>query len=59
MGYDYAQLVCELDAQPVRMDSLLPDLGRLMKDVAKEPVRVWTRNRKLGSPNVIRALLGA
>ena len=59
MGYDYAQLVRELDAQPVRMDSLLPDLGRLMKDVAKEPVRVWTRNRKLGSPNVIRALLGA
>ena len=39
---------------------LLPgDLGRLIKDVAKEPVRVWTRNRKLGSPSVIRTLLSA
>jgi hypothetical protein len=41
------------------MDSLIPDLGRLIKDVAKEPIRVRTRNRKIGSPNVIRALLKA
>jgi sulfotransferase family protein len=59
MGYDLAQILAELDAQPASMDALLPDLGHLLVDVAKEPVRVWTRNRKLGSPNVIRALLSA
>jgi hypothetical protein len=30
---------------------------RLVKDVAKEPVRVRTRKRKIGGPNVIRELL--
>jgi Sulfotransferase family len=59
MGYDRDELLRELDSQPPRMDALLPDIGRLIKDVAKEPIRVWTRNRKIGGPNVIRALLRA
>jgi hypothetical protein len=57
MGYDCEQIIRELDSQPTCMDSLIPDLGRLITDVAKEPIRVRTRNRKIGSPNVIRALL--
>ncbi len=59
MGYDGESILAELNGQPVSMDSLIPDLGRLIKDVAKEPIRVRTRNRKLGSPNVIRLLLSA
>ncbi len=59
MGYDGQQIVRELNSEPTSMDSLFPDLGRLIKDVAKEPIRVRTRNRKIGSPNVIRALLKA
>jgi hypothetical protein len=59
MGYDFEQIVRELNSEPTSMDSLIPDLGRLIKDVAKEPIRVRTRNRKIGSPNVIRALLKA
>jgi hypothetical protein len=59
MGYDLDGLLAELDAQPLSMDHLLGDVGRTLVDVAKEPVRVRTRNRKLGSPNVIRLLLGA
>jgi hypothetical protein len=59
MGYDSEQILRELNSVPVSTDSLLPDLGRLIKDVAKEPIRVRTRNRKIGSPNVIRTLLNA
>jgi len=57
MGYDGEQILDELNSEPASMRALVPDLGRLIKDVAKEPIRVRTRNRKLGSPNVIRALL--
>ena len=59
MGYDHDQLQSELRAQPTTLDALLPDVGRMVKDVAKEPLRVRTRNRRVGAPNVIRALLGA
>jgi Sulfotransferase family len=59
MGYDHDTLQAELCAQPSTLDALLPDLGRLIKDVAKEPVRVRTRNRRVGAPNAIRALLNA
>jgi Sulfotransferase family len=57
MGYDHEQIVQELDTQPTSASSLVPDLGRLIKDVAKEPIRVRTRNRRIGGPNVIRELL--
>jgi hypothetical protein len=59
MGYDHDQLQAELRSQPATLDALLPDLGRMIKDVAKEPIRVRTRNRRVGAPNVIRALLSA
>jgi hypothetical protein len=57
MGYEHRQLRAELDAQRGTQD-LLPDIGRLFLDLAKEPIRVRTRNRSLQSPNVIRSLLG-
>jgi hypothetical protein len=59
MGYDGAQILSELNSERACMNCLIPDLGRLIKDVAKEPIRVRTRNRKIGSPNVIRTLLKA
>jgi hypothetical protein len=59
MGYDRRQIERELLLQPPSLDSLAPDFGRLLKDVAKEPVRLRTRHRRVGSPNVIRALLGS
>jgi hypothetical protein len=57
MGYERARLVGELDALKPSRASLLGDTGRLIVDVAKEPLRVRTRNRSLASPNVIRTLL--
>ncbi len=57
MGYDRRQLVAELDEQASSTRELLPDIGRLIVDVAKEPIRVRTRNRSLDSPNVLRMLL--
>jgi hypothetical protein len=59
MGYDGRQILQELESQPTSMESVLADLGRLIKDVAKEPVRVRTRNARIGGPNVIRELLRA
>jgi hypothetical protein len=58
MGYDLAGLERELSLQPASFDSFGADLGRLVVDVAKEPLRVRTRSLRLGSPHVIRALLG-
>lgn len=57
MGYGLRQLLEDLDEQPSSSAELLADAGRLVKDVAKEPLRVRTRNRRLGGPNVIRELL--
>jgi Sulfotransferase family len=59
MGYDAGELLRELGEQPLSARGLLPDIGRLLADVAKEPVRVHTRNRRLHSPNVIRKLIAA
>ncbi|HEX6688723.1 MAG TPA: sulfotransferase [Solirubrobacterales bacterium] len=59
MGYDREQMERELDAQPAGTDNLLPDLGRLVLDVAKEPIRVRTHNRRIGGPSVVRTLLKA
>jgi Sulfotransferase family len=59
MGYDWAQLETELDSLPASFDSMLPDIMRAIADIAKEPIRVRTRGRRIGSPNVIRELLRA
>lgn len=59
MGYDGDRIVRELDSQPTSFSCLLPDLGRLIGDIAKEPVRVQVRSRGIGGPNVIRELLKA
>jgi hypothetical protein len=58
MGYDREQLIEELNALS-GTDALISDIARLLVDVAKEPIRVRTRNRSLGTPNVIRTLLAA
>lgn len=57
MGYDQAAMLAELSALPASFDSVLPDAMRTLLDVAKEPVRVRTRNRRVGTPNVLRELL--
>jgi hypothetical protein len=59
MGYDREQLVQELDAEPASFDAFLPDLGRCVKDVLKEPIRARTHGRRVGTPSVIRELLGS
>lgn len=59
MGYDLDRLVGELDSQPISLDSFVPDLWAAAKDVAKEPLRVRTRSRRIGTPNIIRELLDA
>jgi hypothetical protein len=59
MGYDLDQIVADLNAQPLSLDSLGPDLWAAAKDVAKEPLRVRTRGRRIGTPSVIRELLEA
>jgi hypothetical protein len=57
MGYSGDEILRELEAHPTTTASLLPDLGRLIGDVAKEPIRVRLRRQGLGGPNVIRELL--
>jgi hypothetical protein len=59
MGYELDELLSELDAQPHSTSCLLPDLGRLVGDVAKEPIRAQLRRRGIGGPNVLRELLRA
>jgi hypothetical protein len=59
MGYDLDLLLHDLDAQPMSGDFLVSDLGRLILDVAKEPIRVRARTQQTGAPNVIRELLRA
>jgi Sulfotransferase family len=57
MGYDQERMLADLAALPVGFDSVLGDAGRAIADVAKEPIRVRTRRRRIGGPNVIRELL--
>lgn len=59
MGYDLDKTTEELDSQPPSLDSFAPDLWRTARDVAKEPIRVRTRSRRIGTPSLIRALLEA
>jgi Sulfotransferase family len=64
MGYDRRQLTAALDAEPTSMSSVASDIVRLVKDVAKEPIRIRARGAALDGPsvigpNVIRELLSA
>jgi Sulfotransferase family len=59
MGYDARQILADLDAQPTRNDCVIGDLGRLLGDLAREPVRVQMRRRGIAGPNVLRELLEA
>ncbi len=59
MGYDGEALIDQLDALPLGTSLLLEDLGSLIGDIAREPVRVRMRRRGIGGPNVIRELLRA
>jgi Sulfotransferase family len=59
MGYDLDRLLTDLDSLPRSTDSLGVDLWEAIKDLAKEPIRVRTRTRRIGSPHVIRELLRA
>lgn len=59
MGYDGEQIMRELNSQPTSMSCLIPDLARLVSDVAREPVRIQMRRRGIGGPNVLRELLKA
>jgi hypothetical protein len=59
IGYDAEEIARELDAQPPALRGLSGDIGRLVLDVAKEPVRVRLRRGGVGGPNVIRQLLAA
>jgi hypothetical protein len=34
MGYDKERMIAELDSQPTRMSNFIPDLGRLVGDLA-------------------------
>lgn len=57
MGYDGERILRELDALPASMRWLIPDIARLIDDVAREPVRTQMRRRGIGGPNVLRELL--
>jgi len=57
MGYDQELLLAELAELPRSFDGLGTDLWQGAKGLAREPVRVRTRNRRLGMPNVVRTLL--
>jgi hypothetical protein len=59
IGYEQGRLLDELDALPTNFDGFGPDLWQAAKGIAREPVRVRTRNRRLGMPNVLRTLLSA
>jgi len=57
MGYDVDRILQELDSQPLSTALLVPDLRRLINDVAKEPWRAHIRRKSVGGPNVLRELL--
>lgn len=59
MGYDGRRMLAELKSLPPSFDSIGPDTMRALVDVAKEPIRVRTRNHRLRTPNVIRELLSS
>jgi hypothetical protein len=57
MGYDEDELLHDLALQPLSMDSMGSDIGRLVSDVVREPARIRIRRHGVGGPNVLRALI--
>jgi Sulfotransferase family len=59
MGYNGEQILQELNSQLTSADCLIPDIGSLVSDIAKEPIRIRMRRDGIGGPNVLRELLKA
>ncbi len=59
MGYDGDVLRGELDALPLGTRAILGDVGRMVRDIVREPVRVRIRRHGVAGPNVIRQLLAS
>ncbi len=59
MGFELSELLSELDAQPLALRSLGPDLRILAGDIVKEPVRARMRRGGLGGANAIGELVRA
>lgn len=59
MGYDGERIIRDLNSQPTSISGLMPDFGRLLGDIVKEPIRIQIRRRGIGGPNVLRELLKA
>jgi hypothetical protein len=59
MGYDLGKIEAQLDALPRSFAGSGKDALRLLEDLAKEPIRVRTRHRRVGSPHAIRRLIAA
>jgi len=57
MGYDLTSLLTDLDSVPRGTTSLLGDTTRMIRDLAREPVRVRIRRHGVAGPNVVRQLL--
>jgi hypothetical protein len=57
MGYDGEALHRELDTVPIGTNALLGDIGRMVRDIAREPVRVRIRHHGIAGPNPLRQLL--
>jgi hypothetical protein len=56
MGYSQDALLRELAGQRRSLSGLAPDLGRLLADLAKEPVRARIRRGGIGGPSALREL---
>jgi Sulfotransferase family len=59
MGYDGEQLTGELGSGPSGITSLIPDLGWLISDIAREPLRIGMRHYGIGGPSVVGQLFKA
>ena len=50
MGYDGEQLIRELKSSPASATSLVPDIGWLISDFLREPLRAGLRRYGIGGP---------
>jgi sulfotransferase family protein len=56
MGYDGEQLIDELGSGGPGLRSLIPDVGWLISDFAREPLRIGMRHYGIGGPSAIGQL---
>lgn len=57
MGYDGEQLIRELKSSPASTASLVPDIGWLISDFLREPLRAGLRRYGIGGPSAVGELL--